>query len=70
MNKISKESFCKVMNFIKSKDSDNELFNKALSQTKIEFNTWLSEAKSSLYYGNWSSYYFIRDDINNLTYLL
>lgn len=51
-------------------ENGSETENVALSQTKIEFNTWLSEAKSSLdYYGNWSGYYFIRDEVENLEYL-
>lgn len=51
-------------------ESGSEAENVALSQTKIEFNTWLSEARASLdYYGNWSGYYFVKDEIKNLNYL-
>ena len=41
MHNISKESFCKVMNFIKSKDIDSELFNKSLSQLDKNSNVFL-----------------------------
>lgn len=51
-------------------ESGTELENVALSQAKIEFNDWLAGAKSSLNrWGNWSLYYYVKDEVLQLEYL-
>lgn len=45
--------------------------NLAISQTKIEFNSWLADAIASLErWGNWSAYYPWADEIYSLSYLI
>lgn len=58
-------------NMIKAvEEAGTDIENIALSQTKIQFNTWLTEARASLeYWGNWSRYYWVADELQTLQYL-
>ena len=52
-------------------NNGNDLENIAITQTKIEFNTWLVDVKTSLErWGNWSLWYLWKDQILALNYLM
>ena len=52
-------------------NNGTDLENIAITQTKIEFNAWLVDAKTSLErWGNWSSWYLWKDQIMALNYLI
>lgn len=52
-------------------NNGTDLENITITQTKIEFNTWLVEVKTSLErWGNWSSWYLWKDQIMALNYLI
>lgn len=52
-------------------NNGTDLENIAITQTKIEFNTWLVDAKTSLErWGNWSNWYLWKDQIMALNYLI
>lgn len=51
-------------------ESGSELDNIAISQTKIEYNAWLADVRTSMnYWDNWSTYYWFADEIAQLEYL-
>ena len=52
-------------------NNGTDLENIAITQTKIEFNTWLVDVKTSLErWGNWSLWYLWKDQIIALNYLI
>ena len=52
-------------------ENGSDLENIAISQLKIEYNSWLSEAISSLNtWGKWSSWYMWKDKLLALQYII